>query len=128
MDRLPTFAGDHFFRESGPKASFWYDFLGIVVCIAMGILALSIGQSHLVGNWGVETDFYGAYAPHALNIVYSEHEAKYWEGLKALSNPVHVSKSFRLIFLTCSDQDPGLRNPKVIGCSLGECIVIGMCT
>lgn len=31
-------------------------------------------------------------------IVYSGHEAKYWEGLKALSDPAHVPKSFRLIY------------------------------
>ena len=69
MDRLPTFAGDNFRPESGPTASSWYDFSAIVVCVVTGILALALGHLHQVGNWGAETDFYGAYAPQALNIL-----------------------------------------------------------
>jgi len=58
--------------ELGAWAGSWYDVLAVVCCIATGILALALGHLHQVGNWGVETDFYGAYAPQALNILSGE--------------------------------------------------------
>jgi 4-amino-4-deoxy-L-arabinose transferase-like glycosyltransferase len=47
----------------------WYDFTAIVFCIAILILALVIGYFHKVGHFDVETDFYGAYAVQAANIL-----------------------------------------------------------
>lgn len=41
----------------------------MVFCIAILILALLIGHFRQVGNFGVETDFYGAYAKQAENII-----------------------------------------------------------
>ena len=69
MERSQVFAGDHFCLEPGPTTSFWYDFCAVIVCVATGILALTLGRLHQVGGWHVESDFYNAYAPQALNII-----------------------------------------------------------
>jgi 4-amino-4-deoxy-L-arabinose transferase-like glycosyltransferase len=46
-----------------------YDITAIVFCIAILSLGLVIGYFHKVGDFGVETDFYGAYAVQAGNIL-----------------------------------------------------------
>ena len=51
------------------KAARWYDVTAIVFCMMILTLALVIGHFHHVGNFGFETDFYGAYAPQTNNIM-----------------------------------------------------------
>lgn len=52
-----------------PKPDRRYDIVAGIFCIGVLILALVIGSLREVGNFGVETDFYGAYAPQAQNIM-----------------------------------------------------------
>ena len=53
----------------GKEVASWYGILAIVICMAVGGLALSIGASRQVGNWGVESDFFGMYVVQAQNIL-----------------------------------------------------------
>lgn len=46
-----------------------YDIAAASLCIAVLILALGVGHFHQVGTFDVETDFYGAYAVQAKNLV-----------------------------------------------------------
>lgn len=46
-----------------------YDMIAVGFCIITLIFALYIGHFHKIGNFGVETDFYGAYAKQAENIL-----------------------------------------------------------
>lgn len=50
------------------KTSRRYDIIALVLCIALVSLALIIGYFHKLGNFDVETDFYGTYAIQAKNI------------------------------------------------------------
>ncbi len=45
------------------------DYLAYGFCIFIFISSLILGHLHKVGDFGVETDFYGAYAPQAENIL-----------------------------------------------------------
>jgi hypothetical protein len=44
---------------SPPTQDRRYDLLAIASCLFIGTLALGLGASREVGNWGVETDFFG---------------------------------------------------------------------
>ena len=55
------------FHES--KTTQRHDIAAIILCFGVLILGLTIGYFHQVGGFGVETDFYGAYAPQAENIM-----------------------------------------------------------
>jgi hypothetical protein len=46
-----------------------YDVAAAALCVAVLILALIVGHFHQVGGFGVETDFYGAYAVQAKNLL-----------------------------------------------------------
>lgn len=46
-----------------------HDAIAMVSCGAVLVLALVLGYFHKVGTYGVETDFYGAYAPQTQNIM-----------------------------------------------------------
>jgi 4-amino-4-deoxy-L-arabinose transferase-like glycosyltransferase len=46
-----------------------YDLAAVLFCIFIFILSLSIGYSHILGTFDVETDFYGSYAVQAKNIL-----------------------------------------------------------
>lgn len=50
-------------------SSYRFDITALVFCFGTLILALVIGHFHVVGFFGVETDFYGAYAKQAENII-----------------------------------------------------------
>jgi hypothetical protein len=51
--------------DSGAK----YDVWAAVCCVLIGAVALYVAALRQVGNWGVETDFYGTYAPLASGIL-----------------------------------------------------------
>jgi 4-amino-4-deoxy-L-arabinose transferase-like glycosyltransferase len=46
-----------------------YNLAAVLFCIFIFILSLIIGDSHIIGTFGVETDFYGSYAIQAKNIL-----------------------------------------------------------
>ncbi len=46
-----------------------YDLWAAVCCVLIGAAALYVAALRQVGNWGVETDFYGKYAPLTLEIL-----------------------------------------------------------
>jgi len=45
------------------------DLAGAALCVAVLIVALVVGRFHQIGGFGVETDFYGAYAVQAKNLL-----------------------------------------------------------
>ncbi|MGH7719732.1 MAG: ArnT family glycosyltransferase, partial [Gemmatimonadaceae bacterium] len=45
-----------------------YDLAAVILCTAVCLLALAIGYFHRIGDFGVESDFYGAYGPQADNL------------------------------------------------------------
>ncbi|PYJ68716.1 MAG: hypothetical protein DME76_11390 [Verrucomicrobia bacterium] len=51
------------------KAGRRHDMTAMGFCIGVLIFALIIGYFCQIGNFGVETDFFGAYAPQAENII-----------------------------------------------------------
>jgi hypothetical protein len=51
------------------KTSQWRDRISLTFCAIVLLIALIIGYWHQVGNFGVETDFYEAYAIQAENII-----------------------------------------------------------
>jgi hypothetical protein len=46
-----------------------YDLAALLISVSAGLLAVLLGYYHRVGDYGVETDFYGGYAPQAANIL-----------------------------------------------------------
>jgi len=51
------------------KITQYYNLTAILFCVFILIISLILGYTHVIGNFGVETDFYGVYAIQAKNIL-----------------------------------------------------------
>ena len=57
------------FKGPEPDRARLYDILALIVCLGVGLLSFSIGAPREVGNWGVETDFFGRDVGLAQNVL-----------------------------------------------------------